>query len=86
MAEYMLRIATRGKEKDMFMIDQMRKNGGDRYAAMRAWEQYSKTLPSVVPPAPERVTRTSSATPAAAPSGGRHYRYDPATGTTLLEN
>lgn len=85
MAEYMLRIATRGKEKDMFMIDQMRKNGGDRYAAMRAWEQYSKTLPSVVPPAPERVTRTSSATPAAAPSGGRHYRYDPATGT-LLEN
>lgn len=85
MAEYMLRIATRGKEKDMFMIDQMRKNGGDRYAAMRAWEKYSKTLPSVVPPAPERVTRTSAATPAAAPSGGRHYRYDPATGT-LLEN
>lgn len=85
MAEYMLRIATRGKEKDLFMIDQMRKNGGDRYAAMRAWEKYSKTLPSVVPPAPERVTRTSAATPAAAPSGGRHYRYDPATGT-LLEN
>lgn len=84
MAEYMLRIATRGKEKDMFMIDQMRKNGGDRYAAMRAWEQYSKTLPSVVPPAPERVTRTN-ANSAAAPSGGRHYRYDPATGT-LLEN
>lgn len=50
MAEYMLRIATRGKEKDLFMIDQMRKNGGDRYAAMRAWEKYSKTLPSVVPP------------------------------------
>lgn len=85
MAEYMLRIATRGKEKDMFMIDQMRKNGGDRYAAMRAWEKYSKTLPSVVPPAPERVTRTNAATPAAAPSGGRHYRYDPAT-RTLLEN
>ena len=85
MAEYMLRIATRGKEKDMFMIDQMRKNGGDRYAAMRAWEKYSKTLPSVVPPAPERVTRTSAATPAAAPSGGRHYRYDPATGN-LVEN
>lgn len=85
MAEYMLRIATRGKEKDLFMIDQMRKNGGDRYAAMRAWEKYSKTLPSVAPPAPERVTRTSAATPAAAPSGGRHYRYDPATGT-LLEN
>ena len=85
MAEYMLRIATRGKEKDLFMIDQMRKNGGDRYAAMRAWEKYSKTLPSVVPPAPERITRTSAATPAASPSGGRHYRYDPATGT-LLEN
>lgn len=83
MAEYMLRIATRGKEKDMFMIDQMRKNGGDRYAAMRAWEKYSKTLPSVVPPAPERVTRTSAATPAAAPSGGRHYRYDPATGNLV---
>ena len=68
----------------MFMIDQMRKNGGDRYAAMRAWEKYSKTLPSVVPPAPERVTRTNASS-AASPSGGRHYRYDPATGT-LLEN
>lgn len=82
MAEYMLRIATRGKEKDMFMIDQMRKNGGDRYAAMRAWEKYSKTLPSVVPPAPERVTRTN-ANSAASPSGGRHYRYDPATGNLV---
>ena len=85
MANYMLNIATRGKEKDLFLLDQMRKNGGDRFAAMQAWEKYSKTLPSVVPPAPERVTRTSAATPAAAPSGGRHYRYDPATGT-LLEN
>lgn len=72
LAEYMLRIATRGKEKDMFMIDQMRKNGGDRYAAMRAWDAHKKTLPSVVPPAP------ANANPAA-PSGGRHYRYDPAT-------
>lgn len=86
MANYMLNIATRGKEKDLFLLDQMRKNGGDRFAAMQAWEKYSKTLPSVVPPAPERVTRTSAATPAAAPSGGRHYRYDPATGGTLLEN
>lgn len=85
MANYMLNIATRGKEKDLFLLDQMRKNGGDRFAAMQAWEKYSKTLPSVVPPAPERVTRTSAATPVAAPSGGRHYRYDPATGT-LLEN
>ena len=85
MANYMFNIATRGKEKDLFLLDQMRKNGGDRFAAMQAWEQYSKTLPSVVPPAPERVTRTSAATPAAAPSGGRHYRYDPATGN-LLEN
>lgn len=85
MANYMLNIATRGKEMDLFLLDQMRKNGGDRFAAMQAWEKYSKTLPSVVPPAPERVTRTSAATPAAAPSGGRHYRYDPATGT-LLEN
>ena len=85
MANYMLNIATRGKEKDLFMLDQMRKNGGDRFAAMQAWEKYSKTLPSVVPPAPERVTRTNAATPAAAPSGGRHYRYDPATGN-LLEN
>lgn len=85
LAQYMLNLATRGKEKDLFMIEQMRKNGGDRYAAMRAWDSHKKTLPSVVPPAPERVTRTSAATPAAAPSGGRHYRYDPATGT-LLEN
>lgn len=85
MANYMLNIATRGKEMDLFLLDQMRKNGGDRFAAMQAWEKYSKTLPSVVPPAPERVTRTSAATPAAAPSGGRHYRYDPATGN-LLEN
>ena len=85
MANYMLNIATRGKEMDLFLLDQMRKNGGDRFAAMQAWEKYSKTLPSVVPPAPERVTRTNAATPAAAPSGGRHYRYDPATGN-LLEN
>lgn len=85
MANYMLNIATRGKEKDLFLLDQMRKNGGDRFAAMQAWEKYSKTLPSVVPPAPERVTRTSAATPAVAPSGGRHYRYDPATGN-LVEN
>ena len=85
MANYMLNIATRGKEKDLFLLDQMRKNGGDRFAAMQVWEKYSKTLPSVVPPAPERATRTNAATPAAAPFGGRHYRYDPATGN-LLEN
>ena len=84
-AQYMLNIATRGKEKDMFLIDQMRKNGGDRYAAMRAWDAHKKALPSVVPPAPERATRTNASAPAAAPSGGRHYRYDPATGK-LLEN
>ena len=84
MAQYMLNIATRGKEKDMFLIDQMRKNDGDRYAAMREWDKYKKTLPSVVPPAPEHVTRTN-ANPAASPSGGRHYRYDPATGN-LVEN
>lgn len=82
-AQYMLNIATRGKEKDMFLIDQMRKNGGDRYAAMRAWDKYQKTLPSVVPPAPERVTRTNASAPAASPSGGRHYRYDPATGNLV---
>lgn len=85
LAQYMLNLATRGKEKDLFLLDHMRKNGGDQLAAMQAWEKYSKTLPSVVPPAPERVTRTSAAAPAAAPSGGRHYRYDPATGN-LLEN
>lgn len=85
MAQYMFNIATRGKEKDMFLIDQMRKNGGDRYAAMRAWDAHKKALPSVVPPAPERATRTNASAPAAAPSGGRHYRYDPATGK-LLEN
>lgn len=84
-AQYMLNLATRGKEKDIFLIDQMRKNGGDRYAAMRAWDKYQKTLPSVVPLAPERVTRTNAAAPAAAPSGGRHYRYDPAT-RNLVEN
>jgi hypothetical protein len=85
MANYMLNIATRGKEMDLFLLDQMRKNGGDRFAAMQAWEKYSKTLPSVVPPAPERVTRTNANPAAAAPSGGRHYRYDPAT-KKLLEN
>lgn len=85
MANYMLNIATRGKGKDLFLLDQMRKNGGDRFAAMQAWEKYSKTLPSVVPPAPERVTKANASAPAAAPSGGRHYRYDPATGN-LLEN
>lgn len=84
MVNYMLNIATRGKEKDLFLLDQMRKNGGDRFAAMQAWEKYSKTLPSVVPPAPERVTRTN-ANSAASPAGGRHYRYDPAT-DNLLEN
>lgn len=83
--QYMLNMATRKKEEAMFKLDYMTKHGGDRFGAARAWEQYSKTLPSVVPPAPERVTRTSAATPAAAPSGGRHYRYDPAT-RTLLEN
>ena len=84
-AQYMLNIATRKKEEAIFKLDYMGKHGGDRFGAARAWEKYSKTLPSVVPPAPERVTRTSAATPAAAPSGGRHYRYDPAT-RTLLEN
>lgn len=85
LAQYMLNLATRGKDKDLFLLDQLRKNGGDQLAAMQAWEQYSKTLPSVVPPAPERITRTSATTPAAAPSGGRHYRYDPAI-DDLLEN
>ena len=79
LAQYMLNLATRGKEKDLFLLDQLRKNGGDQLAAMQAWEKYSKTLPSVVPPAPERVTRTNASSPAATPSGGRHYRYDPAT-------
>ena len=82
-AQYMFNIATIGKEKDMFLMDQMRKNGGDRYAAMRAWDKYKKTLPSVVPPAPERAARTNASAPAAAPSGGRHYRYDPATGNLV---
>lgn len=83
--QYMLNMATRKKEEAMFKLDYMQKHGGDRFGAARAWEQYSKTLPPVVPPAPERVTRTSAATPAAAPSGGRHYRYDPAT-RKLVEN
>lgn len=82
-AQYMFNIATIGKEKDMFLMDQIRKNGGDRYAAMRAWDKYKKTLPSVVPPAPERAARTNASAPAAAPSGGRHYRYDPATGNLV---
>lgn len=85
MVHYMLNIANRGKEKDLYLLDQMRKNGGDQLAAMQSWKQYSKTLPSVVPPAPERVTRTN-ANPAAAPSSGRHYRYDPAQPELLLEN
>lgn len=84
-AQYMLNMATRKKEEAIFKLDYMQKHGGDRFGAARAWDSHKKTLPSVVPPAPERVTRTSAATPAASPSGGRHYRYDPATGT-LLEN
>lgn len=84
-AQYMLNMATRKKEEAIFKLDYMQKHGGDRFGAARAWDSHKKTLPSVVPPAPERVTRTSAATPAAAPSGGRHYRYDPATGN-LLEN
>ena len=82
--QYMLNMATRKKEEAMFKLDYMQKHGGDRFGAARAWDSHKKALPSVVPPAPERVTRTN-ANPAAAPSGGRHYRYDPATGT-LLEN
>lgn len=83
--QYMLNMATRKKEEAMYKLDYMKKHGGDRFGAARAWDEYKKTLPSVVPPAPERVTRTSASVPAASPSGGRHYRYDPATGT-LLEN
>lgn len=84
-AQYMLNIATRKKEEAIFKLDYMQKHGGDRFGAARAWEQYSKALPSVVPPAPERVTRTNASAPAASPSGGRHYRYDPAT-RNLVEN
>lgn len=83
-AQYMLNMATRKKEEAMFKLDYMTKHGGDRFGAARAWDSHKKTLPSVVPPAPERVTRTN-VNPAAAPSGGRHYHYDPATGN-LLEN
>ena len=83
--QYMLNMATRKKEEAIFKLDYMQKHGGDRFGAARAWDSHKKALPSVVPPTPERVTRTSAATPAAAPSGGRHYRYDPATGN-LLEN
>ena len=82
-AQYMLNMATRKKEEAIFKLDYMQKHGGDRFGAARAWDSHKKTLPSVVPPAPERVTRTSAAPPAAAPSGGRHYRYDPATGNLV---
>ena len=71
--QYMLNMATRKKEEAMFKLDYMQKHGGDRFGAARAWDAHKKTLPSVVPPAP------ANANPAAAPSGGRHYRYDPAT-------
>ena len=81
-AQYMLNMATRKKEEAIFKLDYMQKHGGDRFGAARAWDSHKKTLPSVVPPAPERVTRTS-ANPAASPSGGRHYRYDPATGNLV---
>ena len=80
--QYMLNMATRKKEEAMFKLDYMQKHGGDRFGAARAWDAHKKTLPSVVPPAPERVTRTN-ANSAAAPSGGRHYRYDPATGNLV---
>lgn len=82
-AQYMLNIATRKKEEAIFKLDYMQKHGGDRFGAARAWEKYRDTLPSVVPPAPERVTRTNASAPSAAPSGGRHYRYDPATGNLV---
>ena len=80
--QYMLNMATRKKEEAMFKLDYMQKHGGDRFGAARAWEKYRDALPSVVPPAPERVTRTN-ANSAAAPSGGRHYRYDPTTGNLV---
>ena len=83
--QYMLNMATRKKEEAMYKLDYMEKHGGDRFGAARAWDEYKKTLPSVVPPAPERVTRTNASAPATSPSGGRHYRYDPATGN-LVEN
>lgn len=83
-AQYMLNMATRKKEEAIFKLDYMQKHGGDRFGAARAWDSHKKTLPSVVPPAPERVTRTN-ANSAASPSGGRHYRYDPAIGK-LVEN
>lgn len=83
-AQYMLNMATRKKEEAIFKLDYMQKHGGDRFGAARAWEKYRDTLPSVVPPAPERAARTN-ANSAASPSGGRHYRYDPATGN-LVEN
>lgn len=84
-AQYRLNMATRKKEEAIFKLDYMQKHGGDRFGAARAWDSHKKALPSVVPPAPEHVTRTN-ANPAAAPSGGRHYRYDPAQPNKLLEN
>lgn len=73
-----LNLAQRKQDKAIFIRGYMRDHKGGRVDAEQAWRKHAEALPSVVPPAP------ANANPAS-PSGGRHYRYDPATGT-LLEN
>lgn len=80
-----LNLAQRKQDKAIFIRGYMRDHKGGRVDAEQAWRKHAETLPSVVPPAPERVTRTNASAPATSPSGGRHYRYDPATGK-LVEN
>lgn len=74
-----LNLAQRKQDKAIFIRGYMRDHKGGRVDAEQAWRKHAETLSSVVPPAP------ANANPAAAPSGGRHYRYDPAT-RKLLEN
>lgn len=75
-----LNLAQRKQDKAIFIRGYMRDHKGGRVDAEQAWRKHAETLPSVVPSAP------ANANPAAAPSGGRHYRYDPAQPETLLEN
>lgn len=71
-----LNLAQRKQDKAIFIRGYMRDHKGGRVDAEQAWRKHAETLPSVIPPAP------ANANPAA-PSGGRHYRYDPTTGNLV---
>jgi hypothetical protein len=52
--QYHRNIAERVKEKAYFLENEVRANGGNIGEAEKAWEEYAKTLDSVVPPIPKR--------------------------------